>query len=464
MQRTPLREAERALASCLTRLRVSRYLQGLSDETLAQVLRQGELLELAAGEQLIRNGADEEPVIYLLVDGSLAVSVTGRFILRLQHPGELVGEMAVLTSAPRSADVTTEVSSRVVAFAPTAFQVNPGAAQVPVFYHLCAHILAEKLRLTTAQSLLRKDARADPGAAPRIALVDAHGDDRAVLCRLLATHWPQAVVVEMADPQAFVSRPPRDRFDLLIADPDLPQAGARGAIAPADLIDAVLQFSAPVMVISRSCQQPGSIARLEALGVAEALPKPLRADDCLRSIGHLRRQLETRRELDELEHAADTDALTGLASRRRLDEYLDALLLTAARDSRPFGLILFDVDHFKQCNDQHGHAAGDAALVAVAAACRQSIRHGDLAGRYGGDEFVVALPGCDRSAAATVAEKLRSAVTRANLYDGLTITLGVAAYPSDGDHLAALLQVADQRLYQGKSAGRNQVVAVDQAV
>jgi diguanylate cyclase (GGDEF)-like protein len=159
------------------------------------------------------------------------------------------------------------------------------------------------------------------------------------------------------------------------------------------------------------------------------------------------------------------DALTGLPNRRYLLEFLDQELARCERYHRSLGLVLLDVDHFKEINDEYGHLAGDAALRQLANRLRTRVRQGDVLARYGGEEFALAAVEADLEGAAHLAEDLRRLVQQSLFeHDGrsfaLTISLGVAATRRDKVmDVARLIREADQRLYQAKRAGRNAAVA-----
>jgi diguanylate cyclase (GGDEF)-like protein len=164
-----------------------------------------------------------------------------------------------------------------------------------------------------------------------------------------------------------------------------------------------------------------------------------------------------------LKKLAGTDALTGLLNRRALDTVLNRAWLRATRTRRSIGLLFVDVDHFKAYNDHYGHQQGDAALVQVAQALVDCLRRpGDQAARYGGEEFVVILPDTTLAGAYQVAGDLFAAVAALNVahaagIDGrLTVSIGIAASQQRGvSDPAALIDAADQALYQAKSDGRN---------
>ena len=165
----------------------------------------------------------------------------------------------------------------------------------------------------------------------------------------------------------------------------------------------------------------------------------------------------------KLQDQALRDALTGLFNRRYLEETLQREIAQAYRSGRQLGIVMIDVDHFKNLNDTYGHKAGDAALQALARLLAANTRSGDIACRYGGEEFVLALPGATLKAAHERAEQVRREVDAMRVaYGGialsLTVCAGIAAYPQHGETADALLDCADRALYQAKNGGRNRCV------
>jgi diguanylate cyclase (GGDEF)-like protein len=164
----------------------------------------------------------------------------------------------------------------------------------------------------------------------------------------------------------------------------------------------------------------------------------------------------------QLRRSAELDPLTGTFNRRTTDLWLARCFTEAHRDERPLSLLFVDVDHFKGINDTHGHACGDACLRQISEVLRRELEPGDVMGRYGGEEFVVVLPGRNGDGARQLAERLRAAVELARLeWNGkpirLTVSVGVSTrLPSERQPDAAL-ERADRALYAAKRAGRNQV-------
>ena len=170
----------------------------------------------------------------------------------------------------------------------------------------------------------------------------------------------------------------------------------------------------------------------------------------------------------ELQNLAERDELTGLANRRRGSSYLKENWETLRREQRPLSVIMFDVDHFKTYNDNYGHPMGDRCLKAIAQSVNETLkRPADLAVRYGGEEFLVILPGTDAPGAAIVAERLRQAIAAKGLPHAhsstervVTISVGAATrIPSEDDAEDLLIHHADAALYRAKRAGRNRVEA-----
>ncbi len=181
------------------------------------------------------------------------------------------------------------------------------------------------------------------------------------------------------------------------------------------------------------------------------------------SMGLADRSLQVRRDRDRVRALADTDALTGLPNRRHVLSRLNVLLRDGRLRARPIALMFLDLDHFKQLNDRHGHRVGDDALCASARALENGLRDQDLLGRYGGEEFVIALPGSDRATAMGVAERLRLAVAHVALPqaaggEALTVSIGLVMR-MPGEQAESLLARADQAMYQAKAQGRNRVVS-----
>jgi len=180
-------------------------------------------------------------------------------------------------------------------------------------------------------------------------------------------------------------------------------------------------------------------------------------------------EAELKRRGDILEELADLDGLTGIANRRKFDQFLDAECSRSSRFKHPVSLIMIDIDYFKRYNDYYGHTSGDEVLKNVAAVLTFAIpRKEDLAARYGGEEFACILPETDNKGAITVAGRILEGIRsleipheRSDVADHLTASIGIATAKPDstrGDRPLDLIKLADKALYQAKSNGRNQTV------
>jgi diguanylate cyclase (GGDEF)-like protein len=171
--------------------------------------------------------------------------------------------------------------------------------------------------------------------------------------------------------------------------------------------------------------------------------------------------------VEQLELLANTVGLTGLANRRSFQETLSFELRRSKRTHSPLSVLMIDVDHFKTYNDANGHPAGDQVLVQLAKILRETLRNTDVVSRYGGEEFTILLPDTAAEPARAVAQKLRDTV-RAYPFPGagesqpegrVTISIGVATAPADGDTAISIVIAADRALYVAKGLGRDQVAA-----
>ena len=170
--------------------------------------------------------------------------------------------------------------------------------------------------------------------------------------------------------------------------------------------------------------------------------------------------------VNRLADAARTDPLTGLQNRRGFEESFGAEVERAKREARSLTVLLGDLDHFKSLNDRMGHPAGDAALVRVGQLLLAALRRPDPVARTGGEEFALILPGAAGEVAWGIAERLRASVEEAFAGESvpLTISLGLAQFPQNGDTADALLEAADQALYAAKRLGRNRSVIFSEEI
>lgn len=241
-------------------------------------------------------------------------------------------------------------------------------------------------------------------------------------------------------------RVPRDRW----FSPLILLGGLYGFISLFNFARAVL---AGFGQISHSIQDSGGLQAQQFL----------HANALLVTIGICMVVVSTERLQSELRRSAIYDRLTGIFNRGAFVDLADSEFARWRRSGLTFSVLLMDLDHFKRINDQYGHPAGDAVLVAFAKLCGESLRTGDLLGRYGGEEFCALLPATDLKQAAAVAERLRRNTQEMTVdWDGIPLSLGVSIGVAEVDGTLAnfdgLIARADEALYRAKNGGRNMVV------
>ena len=180
--------------------------------------------------------------------------------------------------------------------------------------------------------------------------------------------------------------------------------------------------------------------------------------------------IETKRLMNTLRDSALTDSLTGLRNRRFLQECAESMCASAQRRGKIIGLLMCDLDFFKQINDSYGHQAGDEILRLTAKTLRESVRTADLVIRFGGEEFLIALIDIQNGEGLDVAEKIRMNLAKQEfrLPDGRsihkTISIGVSEYPNDAESFWQAIKFADVALYRSKEGGRNRVSCFEQSM
>jgi diguanylate cyclase (GGDEF)-like protein len=208
------------------------------------------------------------------------------------------------------------------------------------------------------------------------------------------------------------------------------------------------------------------LAASRTASLSDTPPSSAASEALAVSVGeHLGLALTNLRLRESLRDQSIRDPLTGLFNRRYLEETLEREISRAARSGKPIGVMMLDIDHFKRFNDTFGHPGGDALMRELGALLHTRTRVEDAACRYGGDEFVVALPESPLDVTLARAEELRKAAHLFNvMHEGsvlsaVTITVGVAVYPDHGSDLDALVHAADEAMFRGKRAGGDRVQA-----
>lgn len=311
-----------------------------------------------------------------------------------------------------------------------------------------------------------------------ILLVDDDPATIQLLGRILAG---QAQLRFATDGQSALRLARESTPDLILLDAEMPGMDGfevcEALKADPDLADI------PVIFVTSHSEPAFEVAGFE-IGAADFISKPVTVPLVL---ARVKAQLRVKRMADDLRRLSTSDALTGIANRRRFDEALTREWLRARRGAQPIALLLIDVDHFKLFNDHYGHPGGDACLQAVAQAMtKASHRPTDLLARYGGEEFALLLPQTDRQGAEYIArsllthiEQLAIAHEASPISKHVTASIGIGVFdaqsscwsnPSQGRQNAggrvpcssdSLLQAADKALYAAKHAGRAQACLLD---
>jgi diguanylate cyclase len=248
-----------------------------------------------------------------------------------------------------------------------------------------------------------------------------------------------------------------DRLHKLLDD-------ARGFLSTAvDEHRAQVQALGGVALKAQSSKEPLTIIASLVDELSNAITRTSKLED--RLANSTRELDEIRYSLYQAEQRAQTDALTGLANRHALDKFMRRAQLAAMETGDPLSILIIDIDHFKDFNDQFGHQTGDQVLRLIAQVLRESIHDGDLAARIGGEELMAVLPGADVELAKKIAELIRRSVAErpivrrktGELLSQVTVSIGIAQF-EPGEAMSGLFERCDQALYFAKRCGRNRTV------
>ena len=331
-----------------------------------------------------------------------------------------------------------------------------------------------RLKMMTDELMMRQSTGEKMGLVQddeNAALVDTSGrilviEDRKVAGEQIAAGLSDKndVFVEANADEALI-RVRSEDCDLIIASLDLEATDGLRLCSQLRAIDATRQT--PILAVSDDIETKRLVRALE-LGVNDYVTRPV---DQLELHARVRTLLKRKKYQDKLKEniqqsfeMAITDQLTGLYNRRYMNTHLDGLLTRTQHQSKSLSVLMMDMDHFKQVNDNHGHAVGDQVLIEFARRLQRNVRGLDLACRYGGEEFVVVMPETDPQFARVVAERLREDVasqpfdTDAGPLD-VTISVGIASSDETVTTGDDLLKQADEALYKAKDEGRNRVEA-----
>jgi len=253
------------------------------------------------------------------------------------------------------------------------------------------------------------------------------------------------------------------RPDVVLLDVQMP--GLTGHQVLARLKHDEVLKDIPVVFLTARTSMEDVVAGLRG-GAHDYLRKPFEPAELVARVGaaaHVKNLHDQLRERNaELERLSRTDALTGLYNRRHLGEILNACHGTALRHGEPLAVILLDIDHFKRINDAHGHPVGDLVLREFSRRLRDQLRVGDLACRWGGEEFIVVAPHTDLTGAFHLAERIRHSIGGTPIAANghrLPVTVSGGCVEGPGRSPDDLIRRADALLYRAKQSGRNQIVA-----
>ncbi|HEX4600452.1 MAG TPA: diguanylate cyclase [Gemmatimonadales bacterium] len=370
-------------------------------------------------------------------DGGLGKAVMVLAVPIRQPDGRFVGALAAKMNLRAAADLLERFSP---GDAGEVYLMTDQGKLVMSSRGSSAELMRTKLPKTMAQALVDKEGST---------VVYRRGDGREVLGalrRVPQLRW--AAVTEMPRADAFrpLARLRTDTVATLVV-----------LFAAIGLIAVVLGL----MIVRPLERLAGAAAKVAAGDLSVDLPAGGTGEVgyLARAFSHLVMRAREREGQGELERLSVTDALTGLYNRRHLMGTLANEVQRSRRLRRTFSVLMADVDHFKQYNDTHGHLAGDAALVKIAEILRKTTRGVDSVARYGGEEFVVMLIEASIATAASVAERVRARVATEEFGGGkVSVSIGVAEYPSHGDTPEELIESADGAMYRAKGEGRDRVM------
>ena len=308
-----------------------------------------------------------------------------------------------------------------------------------------------------------REAIADTGRDGHVLVVD---DRRASYQRLVDTMSSEQEVEVEIDPNEALFRAAEGNYDLLVVSLALENYDGLRLCSQVRSLDRTR--GVPILAIAEA-EDTNRLMRGLEIGINDYLIRPIDKNELLARVRtQVRKKRYTEKLRDNMQlsiEMAITDALTGLHNRRYMESHLASLTEQAAARGKPLTVLILDIDFFKKINDTYGHDAGDDVLRDFALRLKKSIRGIDLACRYGGEEFVVAMPDTDTAVATMVAERLRRRIASEpfKIDQGArtieaTISIGLAALGVE-DTAVNLLKRADQALYRAKHEGRNRVVA-----
>ncbi|HUS89364.1 MAG TPA: diguanylate cyclase [Desulfosporosinus sp.] len=296
----------------------------------------------------------------------------------------------------------------------------------------------------------------------RVLICDDDPEDR----KLIQTYFWQkinkgTVTIEAGQAADIEIALSENEVDLVLMDIQMPEKSGMDWLA-----EIVQRHVAPVLMLTGCGNEETAVKALEQ-GAIGYLPKnKLTADKLIDAVDAAMKKwknLELSRETQEkLEKLANVDPLTGLLNRRAILNKLEESIKHSRRYETNLSVIMLDIDHFKEINDSYGHFVGDHGLKRIALFLQRKIRDTDVAGRLGGDEFLIVLPKAIMSSALTTAERIRENLANTKMRNligdvfSMTVSQGVASY-KPGDSVSSLVSRSDAAMYRAKQNGRNRV-------
>ena len=312
------------------------------------------------------------------------------------------------------------------------------------------------------------------GSAERILVVDDHPDNVEIIDARLSSRGFE--VETASNGEEALERVRANPPHLILLDVMMPLMDGY-EVSRRIKTDPTLPYIPIILVTARDSTQD-KVEGLDA-GADDYLTKPVNFPELEARVRSMLRIKRLQDELDEknreletankrLRKLSITDGLTGLFNHRHVHELLHEEFERSKRTGEPLAVAMLDLDHFKRVNDTYGHPTGDVILYETAQILHDTAREIDMAGRYGGEEFVMILPGTTEAEASRFAERVRHRVAEHVFRDGstevrMTVSAGVASYPElDADAPGTLLRRADEALYAAKEGGRNRVTCASE--
>ncbi|MBL7645402.1 MAG: diguanylate cyclase [Candidatus Hydrogenedentes bacterium] len=379
----------------------------------------------------------------------VVLQMAGATTAELDQP--LVELLRVSAELEADASCTPALSARIA-------DLKSHAKQVQQIIDRIQHVQADLLLPVSSATSMDV-----PEGRYRVLIVEGEDIFASSVCDLLEP-WSATLELSRASDCASAEKALlANRFDLILSDYQLPDG------ASLDLFTRLaLQIELPPFILISGQGSEDLVAQAVRRGACDYLPKlGLDQDRLIQSILAALERVRLRQELQtahrHLAEMATRDELTGLFNRRYLMQSLETELNRARRYHQPLTLCMFDLDHFKQLNDCHGHEAGDTVLRSVARTLQHTVRSPDIAGRYGGEEFMILLINTDIHKAELFSNRLRERIGEQEFhFPGVrslvvTCSIGLSQYKPGEQDSAALISHTDKAMYNAKRHGRNQV-------